>query len=210
MSAPGRSRRRGRRPPRPASTCLLPSRLDLRPLAHVSQRSPTHFDAVLCLGSSLPHLLTQDDLGGGAAGHGRRTAERRGARPAKSKLRSALAEAAALVHGAGRRAGRAGGVGTALRRLRCSRGRIASTSSCFGRVSPTGWSRYTPPRTGRSSRPTCSTGWRSRLHRTARLWPNVAARRAIRCEPFGGSRGRGEEKMKAEGCSSPYPCILAA
>ena len=41
---------------------------DLQPLAHVSQplapnpQPSTHFDAVLCLGNSLPHLLTQDDL----------------------------------------------------------------------------------------------------------------------------------------------------
>ncbi len=59
---------------------------DLTNLQPANLPPSTAFDAVLCLGNSLPHLLTQARSDWGAAGHGRRAATRRAVGVAEPQL----------------------------------------------------------------------------------------------------------------------------
>ena len=96
----------------------------------------TAYDAVLCLGNSLPHLLTQDDLV--AALRGMAGVLRPGGALVLQNLNYDLRwqKQPRWFMAQGGVLGRAGGAGVALRRLRRAGGRIAFHIALFRKDAP--------------------------------------------------------------------------
>ena len=147
-------------------------------------QASTVYDAVLCLGNSLPHLLTQDDLV--AALRGMAGVLRPGGvlvlQNLNYDLRWQKQPRWFMAQG-----GVLDGQEVLVWRFAdydVPAGRIAFHIALFRKDAPTGRSRCIPPRTGPCSRPTCSPRW----PRPASARPRAYGRMALPDEPFDVSR----------------------